>query len=115
MQIVPFPTLSPAQCLLTRKGGVPCVDLGNDFDFDHQGRMYLAVSACRDLGRLVGLVDPEGDLVKNLQAAHDRITELEEQLESEARFREALDVIESADFRARKKAGKPAAKRVPVA
>ena len=106
MWIVDHPTLTPSCCMLTLKAGVPCVDFGRDFDFNHQGRMYLSVSIARDIGKLCGLVEPEDqtDEVARLQ------TELESvraELEELQRFKAAVDVIESQDFRARKRAGRP--------
>jgi hypothetical protein len=109
--IVPHPTLTPSQCLLTKKAGIPCIDLMRDFDFDHQGRMYLSVSAAMDLGRLVGLVAPEK--LEALESENASLTSELDQLRAELEVARAqlsaIDVIESADFRARKKAGRKAA------
>lgn len=106
------PTLTPAQCMLLKKGDVPCFDLLRDFDFDHDGRIYLSVSAVEDLAAQIGLVPVE--------TGEARVAELEAQvelllaeLEDERRVNSAIDVLESRDFTARRKAGRPKTKTAP--
>jgi hypothetical protein len=89
------------------------VDTGMDIDDWHH--VYVSEPAVRQMAELVGMV-PRGEV----KARDTRIAELEEQVgrlvaavETAERFRQAVDVIESADFRARKKAGRP--KEVPSA
>ena len=109
MWIVDHPTLTPSCCMFTLKAGVPCIDFGKDFDFNHQGRMYVSVTTARDMGKLVGLVEPEdqtdevGRLTAELKQARAELEELRE-------FKAAVDVIESQEFRARKKPGRPKTK-----
>lgn len=78
-------------------------------------RVQVSVAGLKKTARdMAGMVDGEVH-----QAVLDRISELESELdavrvelEKSERLVEAIDVIESADFRARKKTGRP--KKEPV-
>lgn len=109
MRIVERAELAPAQCAFTKSMNGPFVDLLRDFDFDHQGRVYIRVEFVKDLGRLVGMVDvAELDAVLGqVERLEGQVAELEGELEESRRFRDALDVIESEGFRARRKPGRP--------
>lgn len=111
MRLVPKATLFHAQCSVTRSANGPMVDMEQDFDMDHQGRWYISVSAVRDLGALIGLVDREEVQAQADRAdeAEQRVVALEGELERARVFKGALDVIESEGFRARKKSGRPKA------
>lgn len=101
-------TLRPAQCMFTRSANGPFIDLGRDFDLDHDGRMYIKTSYARELGLFVGLQDPaDMDALRfELDAANAEILRLEEELEQADGVINAIDVIESRDFRARKRPGR---------
>lgn len=114
MQIVTQPTLTPSCCLVTKKAGVECFDLLRDFDFDHTGRMYISLTSVRDMARMIGMVDPtevDQDRVAELEAERDQLAK---ELEDLRAFRQAVDVIESQEFRARKKAGRPKKEAIQV-
>lgn len=99
-------TLAPAMCAFTKSAKGPFIDLGRDFDFDHAGRIYIREAYARELGLFVGLVDlPEES--DELERAYERIAVLEDELAVSDGVIEAIDVIESRDFRARKRPGRP--------
>lgn len=78
----------------------------------YENRVYVSVEAVEALARKEGWLEPaeqarlnnevEG-LARQLEQCRAELTEARRQLE-------AIDVIESADFRARKRAGRPKAK-----
>ena len=84
------------------------VDTGNDLTCIDP-HIYLSVVAVREMAKLIGLPDAQEH-----EAAVARVEQLERDLDearsalAEAdRLIEAIDVIESRDFRARKKPGRP--------
>lgn len=71
--------------------------------------IYLSVVAIREMAALVGL--PSREELESVVGERDRLArELEEcraALDAAERLVEAVDVLESRDFRARKKPGRP--------
>lgn len=109
MVLVESADLRPGLCMFLKTAQGPFIDLLRDFDFDHDGRMYVSVQYAMELGRAAGLVDP-GDVDAargELEAARARIVELEDELSVADSVIDAIDVIESRDFRARRKPGRP--------
>lgn len=72
-------------------------------------RVYISVCAVKDMAALIGL--PRVEEFEAVVGERDRLArELEEcraALDSAERLVEAVDVLESRDFRARKKPGRP--------
>lgn len=84
------------------------IDSGNEMSCIDP-HIYVSVVAVREMARLIG--DPSRE---EFEAATARVAQLEEELaaakdalDSAERFIEAIDAIESRDFRARKKPGRP--------
>lgn len=109
MFLVEKATLAPAMCAFTKSAEGPFIDMGRDFDFDHVGRVYLRVSYARELGRFAGLVEPDeiDRLRSELDEANARVLQLEEELAAADGVIDAIDVIESRDFRTRRRPGRP--------
>lgn len=102
-------TLAPAMCMFTKSATGPFIDLGRDFDFDHVGRVYIREEYARELGRFVGLVDPDalGDGEREeLEGLRGKVAQLEEEIAELDGALGAIDVLESRDFRARKRPGR---------
>lgn len=83
------------------------IDTGAELDgFDNH--VYVSVEAAEEMARMLGWQSPQAvrDLQRELAAAGELIGELQARaLEMEQAFG-AIDVIESAGFRARKKPGR---------
>jgi hypothetical protein len=115
MKFVPRPDAYPGHSALDpgRKAGSDCkwIDTGRTLG---GCRVYLTDSDARQLGAMVGLVHPQE--VRRVQAEADahaeRVQRLEKELLEERRRWDALDVLESEGFRARKKPGRPAREAV---
>lgn len=109
MVLVESADLRPGLCMFLKSATGPFIDLLRDFDFDHDGRMYVSVQYAKELGRAAGLIDAEAaEAVRvELEGARARILELEDELLATDAVIDAIDVIESRDFRARRKPGRP--------
>ena len=72
-------------------------------------RVYVSVAAVRELNRVLGWPTPTAH--EALQAERDelakRLEDAETDLKETQQFMDAIDVIESRDFRARRKPGRP--------
>lgn len=99
---VVYPQLGQAH----RKG---YFDTGNELNA-LDPHIYVSVEAVETMARDLGWVTPEGHAgtVEDLKVCRERIAELEVQLEKFEGVFEAFDTLESAGFRARRKAGRPA-------
>lgn len=84
------------------------VDTGNEM-VAVDPHIYLSDHAIREAIRVLGWATPEEHAALQHQAAElaGRVAELEDQLTEAERFADAIDVIESREFRARKKPGRP--------
>jgi hypothetical protein len=82
------------------------IDTGEELDREH---IYLSEHAIREACKLLGWASPEEHVALQHHAAElaGRVAELEDQLTEAERFADAIDVIESKQFRARKKTGRP--------
>ena len=115
MIAVPTPTLFHPQCMVTKRADPergPYVDLLRDFDMDHQGRMYVSRVAVEDMAATLGLpgkaeAERLAEAERELEDARARIAQLEEELSAQDTVIQAIDTLESAEFRARKRAGRP--------
>lgn len=103
--------LVPGMCLVTKKGpGGPFVDLGRDFDIDHVGRMYIHISAVRDLWNVVkDRYEPKGPDPKDV-----RIAELEAKLGVAEKKLEAIYVLKQTGFSTQKKPGRKPKQKEPI-
>lgn len=112
MILVERPTLTPARCLVTGKAddkSGPYIDLLRDFDpADAFGRMYVSRQAVFDMASYYGLPTPgEFEVVQEERdEALSRIDELEEEISRTDSVLDAIDVIESDRFKARRRAGR---------
>jgi hypothetical protein len=111
MRLTDKPHFSPHRCAAIPFIGqtnpdTRWIDTGQELDREH---VYLSDHAIREAIRLLDWATPEEhDALKRQTAelAH-RVMELEEQLTEMEGVVGAIDVIESADFRARRRAGRP--------
>ena len=90
MQIVDIPAMFPGCCVVTKGSGGPVLDL--ECEIYHDGRGYLALPVCEEIARAIGAV-PVGEadaLREQLQAAEERIAELEAGAEEAERLEEAV-------------------------
>lgn len=113
-QIVERATLVPGQCMFSGTGDGPMLDFLRDFGFDNVGRIYISLQYATEIGRKAGLVDPSPErdeeisrLQAELDQAHEEIAALETVVDS-------IDILESHDFRARRKTGRPTKIKEPV-
>lgn len=88
------------------------VDTGNELvGFDPH--IYLSYEGVKQAALIFGFVEGEvyaslhEDLTERIHELETRLQETEEQLAQADGYLDAIDVLESADFRARKKAGRP--------
>jgi hypothetical protein len=114
-QVVPKPTLFHAQCAIKRKADIPCVDLGFDFDLDHQGRFYISLDAVTDLALSAGFPTP-GELdeaEKRAAAAQAEMEQMQAELEELREFKKAAEYT-MAQFgkKVRRKPGPPSKKEL---
>lgn len=106
LMIVERPSLPPAQCAFSLATEDPqgFIDsrlsmAGTDF------RVIASVTWVKTTAKKLGLIEPDGDTDKDqVFRENQRLREENEQLNREL---EAIDVIESRGFTARKKAGRP--------
>lgn len=111
MRIVDVAAVYPMKCAVSARTQGPFVDTGCEDDYGQL--IYLHVDVARQAGGLAGMGDVK-ELEGLLEEARSRIAELEAEIEEVAaerdeavRFLDAIDVLESKDFRARKKTGRP--------
>lgn len=108
MIVVERPTLFHAQCLVTGRGDPehgPYIDLVRDFDFVHQGRMYVSVGAVRQMAKL--LEEPDRQIHEVLTETAEELLSENERLRKEnedlSRQLDAIDALESAGFQTRQR------------
>lgn len=108
MRLVEAAEFFPSACAVTGRGDGPFVDFQASAPWVDP-HVYVRQDVVREAGKLLGLVE-----ASELEKAEARIAELEGQVASLneenlelSRFAEAVDVLESKDFRARKKPGRP--------
>lgn len=112
MRLVDKPHLRPHRCaavpFIGQTADCRWVDTGQSLGFDDD-RVYLSEPAIVDAAKLLGhpSVEEYTAVVHERDRLFARVTELEDELTEASRMVDAIDVIESADFRARKKAGRP--------
>lgn len=104
-RLVDAARLYPSRCLITGRSDGQMVDFMKDFSPEHTGRMYLRVQAAKDIGALVGMVDPDeheravaraDQLAADLAAAREEIAGLTAEVD-------AIRVLESRGYKARRK------------
>ncbi len=122
MRFVERAVTSPGHCaVFPHMGGdhrEGYLDTGSELKNGGDGRwdqhVYVSVVAVREMAAMVGMVDP-ADLVAELAAVRAANVELEVELAEADRRLEAVDIMESAGFTARKKAGRPPKSRDEIA
>lgn len=106
LMIIERPILPPGRCAVSLSDTDPqgFIDTGLTLtDFDP--RVIVSVSWVKTTAKKLGLVEPEGDASNDeLFRENARLRDENAQLNREL---EAIDVIESRGFTARKKAGRP--------
>lgn len=119
MQVVSGqPKYAPHRCaVLPYKNGVDSpserfIDTGVDYQVVGQKndeRLYLSEQAVREMARILGhpTAPEHARAVAEVAAYRAENERLQEELREYDRRFEAIDVLESADFRARRKAGRP--------
>lgn len=109
-KVVPKPTLFHAQCAIKRKGDIPCVDLGFDFDVDHQGRFYISLDAVNDLALSAGFPTPEelDEAEREAKNARSELEQMRAELEELREFEAAAKFsMEHFGKKVRRKPGPP--------
>lgn len=108
---VPRADLIPQSCAVLPQLGAAhrdgYIDVGTEL-VGWDPHCYISVHAARLLGEFVGLEDPE-PLRDRIAALEAQVERLEAELEDERRVNSAIEVLESKEFRARKKPGRPKA------
>lgn len=71
--------------------------------------VYVSVVAAKEMARMIGWVPPgeHKQALKRLAEAEDQLAQAQEQISVLERKFDAIDVLASAGFQARKKAGRP--------
>lgn len=82
-------------------------DCGELPGFDN--RVYVSIVAVEEMARKRGWCSPDeqAELAAERNALEERLQQLEAELMEADKFQHAVDVLESRDFRARKKPGRP--------
>lgn len=119
MRLVDRATIKPMRCAaLPQIGsthdrgfidtGSEMPGLGDQWD----NHIYVSVVAVEEMSRLIGGGTP-GDLAERdarIAELEARVTDLEGELERAEAILDSIDALESADFRARRKTGRPKTK-----
>jgi hypothetical protein len=107
-QIVERATLTPAQCMFSGTGNGPMVDFQREFTFDHAGRIYMSIQVCKEIGAIVGLVEPEQATDEQTQEMRESLAALEAEVLELRKFKESAKyTIESLGATVRNKPGRP--------
>lgn len=104
--IIDRPALPPGRCIASLSDEDPqgFIDTGNTSG-GLDPRVIVSVTWVKTTAKKLGLIEPDGDTDKDqVFRENRRLREENEQLNREL---EAIDVIESRGFTARKKAGRP--------
>lgn len=115
MRLVDKPDFYPFKCVISGDAGDEGPYVDTEFSFPvynpsyPEPRIFLKASRVRELGRFVGMVD--GLDVEALRDERDGLeracAELRDEVARLSRELEAVDLLESAGFRRRKRPGRP--------
>lgn len=98
----------PSACAVTGRGDGPFVDFQAHAPWIDP-HVYIRQDVVREAGKLLGMV--EGSELDEARAEiarlEDKVSELDNEVRELGRFVDAVDVLESREFRARKKPGRP--------
>ena len=110
------PPFLPGMCLLTKHNEGKFIDLDQDFTWDHEGRMYLSVSAVRDMWALCKhLYENDEERVDELAERDERIHQLEREVEELEQVVQSVYVLKQKGFAQQRKPGrKPSTAKEPV-
>ena len=106
LMIIDRPALPPGRCIASLSDEDPqgFIDTGNTSG-GLEPRVIVSVNWVKTTAKKLGLIEPDGEADKDqVFRENQRLREENEQLNREL---EAIDVIESRGFTARKKAGRP--------
>lgn len=98
----------PSACAVTGRGDGPFVDFQAHAPWVDP-HVYVRQDIVREAAILLGMVEgrvldeADGEIAR----LKDRVAELEAEVSELGRFADAIDVLESREFRARKKPGRP--------
>lgn len=110
MDIVPYPDMPPGQCIASLRSDDPegFIDtrLTPSLDGDH--RIYVSVGWVKEMAGKLGMRSREEyeALEREVELLEQRVFEVEDELAQVDAVVDAIDVIESRDFRARRKPGR---------
>jgi hypothetical protein len=111
MHRVEHPTMFHAQCAFTKRTSDPdgFIDLGMDFDMDHQGRIYIAAQWVKDAAQLLGYPLPQtvSALEEQLEASEESLARAREELQELRAFKDAVHVMKHHDYQSARKPGRP--------
>lgn len=119
MRLVPSALTSPSRCAalpyIGRDHPLGYFDTGSELPGrgdQYDSHVYISVVAAQEMARMLDWAPPEdvAELKQALAASLLRVEELERERDEALAFKQAVDTIESADFRARKKSGRPKTK-----
>ena len=108
--MVPKAAFEPGYCCVTGnaqdEGGF--IDTGNQLTAVDP-HVYISALGAQRLGKFIGMVDQEGhsQALTRIAELTSKTERLLYELAEEKKFRESVHVIESKDFKAKKKAGRP--------
>jgi hypothetical protein len=111
VRLVDRPVLRPSHCAVfpfRAEDPDGFVDTGSELPgFDN--RVYVSAAAVREMAKLLGFPSPEehSRVLGELERLRGEVERLEGEVREYDRRFEAIDVLESADFRARRRVGRP--------
>lgn len=109
MFLVDRPMLAPGICMFTGTNAGPLIDLGRDFDIQHEGRMYVKASFAMEMAELAGAPSRKtvNDALGENEVLKMRVAELERENRELREFNEAARyTVESMGQHVRKKPGR---------
>lgn len=82
------------------------IDTGTEYEGE---RVYISVAAVCEMAKMIGWCSPAGrdEMTRARDALQARVDELERELDSKTRALDAIDALESHDYRVRRKPGRP--------
>lgn len=113
MHWVERPFIEPHQCAVTLRGASQSerfIDTGQNV-ICRDPHIYVSQEGAESIARFLGWTSPDerAELEEHIETLEHANTDLNLQLAESDKFINAIDVLESAQFRARKKPGRPAA------
>lgn len=110
MQLVPKPAHRPHVCALTLRGDDPEGFFTTNTEIRELDPVaYVSVAAVRMMADRLGYLHPDEaeGIAQALEQREHRVQQLEQEVQELNRDFEAIDLLESRGYSARKKAGRP--------